>query len=57
MVPARVDITPTAPEILVSITNKTNAMKFVDFKLEKNNNVITETPATIKERFWVTNQI
>lgn len=57
IVPARVEITPTAPETLVSMTSKINAVKFVNFKVEKINNTITETPATMKERFWDTNQI
>lgn len=57
MVPARVESTPMAPEMLVSITRKMKAVKFVDFKVEKTSNAITESPAITKERFWVTNQI
>jgi hypothetical protein len=57
MVPARVESTPIAPEMLVNITSKMNTVKFVDFNAGENSNVITVHPAIMKEIFWVTNQI
>ena len=34
IVPARVESTPIAPEMFVSITSKMKAVRLVDFKLE-----------------------
>lgn len=51
MVPARVESTATAPEMLVSTTSKMNAVKFVDFNVENFTNTITVPPAIMKERF------
>lgn len=34
MVPARVERTPRAPEMLVNMTSKTKALKFVSFRSE-----------------------
>lgn len=56
MVPARVESTEIAPEMLVNITSAMNAKRFVSLRLENISKVITEPPAIMKERFWVTNQ-
>lgn len=47
MVPARVESAAIAPEMLVNITRKMNAVKFVDFKNENFSSAITVPPAII----------
>lgn len=51
MVPARVERTPIAPEMLVKSTSAVKAVKFVDLMLENATNTFTETPAMMKDKF------
>lgn len=51
MVPARVERTPTAPDIFVTTTSKIKPVKFVTFKSGLINRASIVPPAIIKDRF------
>nr|GLL36668.1 hypothetical protein Itr_chr10CG03890 [Ipomoea trifida] len=56
MVPARLESTAAAPETLISIMSNINGAELIGIKSGQARTATTEAPATIKERFLVSNQ-